>query len=84
MTLAYGEQFWPQVHRALREVGDPPPVNERLDLLAFHASRSAGENLVEPFQKWGVSLSDAGIRRINALSLPGATYDPRKLREPSA
>ncbi|RVU22239.1 hypothetical protein EOT10_22570 [Streptomyces antnestii] len=93
LELAFGEDFWPRLHRLVREehqddapVDDythDPVVNARQYLaLASNASRVAGRDLTEFFvRSWAFPLDAAGVEALAALKLPRPAVDPSTLTD---
>ncbi|RJL32795.1 hypothetical protein D5H75_15155 [Bailinhaonella thermotolerans] len=84
LTLAYGEEFWPKVHRLVREERPPSEWDEtatRWRYLALYTSRVAGHDLSGFYARWGAPLDERARAELAALKLPAPTVDPSTLKE---
>ncbi|MFJ7198835.1 MULTISPECIES: M60 family metallopeptidase [unclassified Streptomyces] len=93
LELAFGEDFWPRLHRLVRSehqhdapVDDythDPAVNARQYLaLASYAGRTAGYDLTDFFvHKWALPIDSAGVAALAALGLPKPSVDPSTLTD---
>jgi hypothetical protein len=93
LELAFGEAFWPRLHRLVRSehqhdapVDDythDPVVNARQYLaLASYAGRTAGYDLTDFFvHKWAFPIDAAGVAALAALGLPKPSVDPSTLTD---
>jgi len=87
LTLAYGDGFWPRLHRLIRrenpptEWDAPDATAVRFGYLATYTSRVGGEDLTAFYDRWGVPLSDDARAAVAALGLPAPAVDPSTLRE---
>lgn len=73
LQLGLGENFYPHLHRAIRELPvDQRPDNEedKKGFFMVMASKSAGRNLLPFFDQWGLRPTDATRKEIAALNLP--------------
>lgn len=93
LELAFGEDFWPRLHRLVRSehqhdapVDDythDPVINARQYLaLASYAGRTAGYDLTDFFvHKWALPIDSAGVAALAALGLPKPPVDPSTLTD---
>lgn len=93
LELAFGEDFWPKLHRLVRSehqhdapVDDythDPVINARQYLaLASYAGRTAGYDLTDFFvHKWALPIDSAGVAALAALGLPKPPVDPSTLAD---
>ncbi|GAA1315305.1 M60 family metallopeptidase [Streptomyces sanglieri] len=93
LELAFGEDFWPKLHRLVRSehqhdapVDDythDPVINARQYLaLASYAGRTAGYDLTDFFvHKWALPIGSAGVAALAALGLPKPPVDPSTLTD---
>ena len=80
--------LYAELHKAYRELpaSQPPATNqEEIDTFVIMASKTAGENLTEFFDKWALPYSKAEVQsRIAALNLPLPSQELWRLRETHA
>ncbi|MEV5204798.1 M60 family metallopeptidase [Streptomyces sp. NPDC053720] len=93
LELAFGEDFWPKLHRLVRSehqgeapVDDythDPVINARQYLaLASCAGRTAGYDLTDFFvHKWALPIDSEGVAALAALGLPKPPVDPSTLTD---
>ncbi|MFB8037217.1 M60 family metallopeptidase [Streptomyces sp. NPDC056004] len=93
LELAFGEDFWPKLHRLVRSehqhdapVDDythDPVINARQYLaLASYACRTAGYDLTDFFvHRWALPIDSAGVAALAALGLPKPPVDPSTLTD---
>ncbi|MFJ4460739.1 M60 family metallopeptidase [Streptomyces sp. NPDC088928] len=93
LELAFGEDFWPRLHRLVRSehqhdapVDDythDPVINARQYLaLASYAARTAGYDLTDFFvHRWALPIDSAGVAALAALGLPKPPVDPSTLTD---
>lgn len=87
LTLGFGADFWPRLHRLIRRENPPtewdaPDATEvRFGYLALYTSRVAGADLTAFYDRWGVPLTDDARAAVAALGLPAPTVDPSTLHE---
>lgn len=84
LTLAHGEDFWPRVHRLVREerpeAGSYDDTALRFHLLMTYTSRVAGRDLRPFYRHWGMAIDPRTDAALNPLAL--TPQDPSDLREP--
>lgn len=84
LDLAFGQDFWPQLHQLTREL-DPQtelePPSERYNQLGYLASITAGYDLTEFFDTWQLPYDEDGRQMIADLGLPEPPVDPSTVRE---
>ncbi|MEU5091606.1 M60 family metallopeptidase [Streptomyces sp. NPDC021356] len=93
LELAFGDDFWPRLHRLVRtehqhdapveDYDHPPAVEARqYRALATYASRTAGRDLTDFLVgKWAMPIDARGIAEIAALNLPKPDMDPSTLSD---
>ncbi|MFI8678451.1 putative mucin/carbohydrate-binding domain-containing protein [Bacillus thuringiensis] len=73
LYLAYGEQFYPNLHQMYRLLHDtelPKSDEEKKQMFIYMTSKVAGQNLIPFFDKWGLFANDATREKIEKLNLP--------------
>ncbi|MGG1327318.1 putative mucin/carbohydrate-binding domain-containing protein [Bacillus tropicus] len=73
LHLAYGDQFYPNLHQMYRLLHDtelPKSDEENKQMFIYMTSKVAGQNLIPFFDKWGLSANDATREKIEKLNLP--------------
>ncbi|TXR62801.1 wall-associated protein [Bacillus sp. AY18-3] len=73
LHLAYGDQFYPNLHQMYRLLHDtelPKSDEEKKQMFIYMASKVAGQNLIPFFNKWGLIANDATREKIEKLNLP--------------
>ncbi|MFE1952718.1 M60 family metallopeptidase [Streptomyces sp. NPDC059524] len=93
LELAFGEDFWPRLHRLVRtehqhdapveDYDHPPEVEARqYRALATYASRTAGRDLTDFLAgTWAMPVDARGRAEIAALRLPRPDTDPSTLTD---
>ncbi|CAH1192935.1 hypothetical protein PAECIP111891_00463 [Paenibacillus allorhizoplanae] len=77
LKYAYGWDFYAKLHTAYREMNQsslPADLQQQKDLLVLTASRMAGANLLEFFDRWGFKYSSSARDAVAALGLQKPTY----------
>jgi len=70
LDLAFGEEFYPMLHRVYREVPEaeqPKTDNEKIQQFIISASEVANCNLTPFFEMWGLSPTRETKKRISQL-----------------
>ncbi len=73
LQLAYGEDFYPNLHKLYREL---PQNQTRLDaegkiqLFIYNTSKVAKQNLLPFFDQWGLKASQETRQKVEALNNP--------------
>ncbi|MCC2378234.1 M60 family metallopeptidase [Bacillus wiedmannii] len=73
LHLAYGDQFYPNLHQMYRLLHDtelPKSDEEKKQMFIYMTSKVAGQNLIPFFNKWGLIANDATREKIEKLNLP--------------
>ncbi|MED2876332.1 putative mucin/carbohydrate-binding domain-containing protein [Bacillus thuringiensis] len=73
LYLAYGDQFYPNLHQMYRLLHDtelPKSDEEKKQMFIYMTSKVAGQNLIPFFDKWGLFANDATREKIEKLNLP--------------
>ncbi|MBP1962263.1 M60 family metallopeptidase [Paenibacillus aceris] len=76
LKYAYGWDFYAKLHTAYREMNEtslPANLQQQKDQFVLTASRMAGENLLEFFDRWGFKYSSNARDAVAALGLPKPT-----------
>lgn len=85
LELAFGEDFWPRMHRLVREENpqsDWTETAKRYRALATYSSRVAGRDLTTFFlDRWAFPIDAVGRAEIAALNLPAPAVDPSTLTD---
>ncbi|MFI6818504.1 M60 family metallopeptidase [Nonomuraea sp. NPDC050328] len=84
LELAFGADFWPRLHRLVREENPPSDWTEsakRWGYLALYTSRIAGADLSGFWARWGAPITAEHAARVAALGLPAPATDPSTLSE---
>ncbi|PGU47612.1 putative mucin/carbohydrate-binding domain-containing protein [Bacillus cereus] len=73
LHLAYGDQFYPNLHQMYRLLHDtelPKSDEEKKQMFIYMTSKVAGQNLIPFFDKWGLIANDGTKEKIEKLNLP--------------
>ncbi|UNK21087.1 M60 family metallopeptidase [Paenibacillus sp. N3/727] len=73
LNLAFGDNFYPELHRLYREMAKtdlPTTDDQKKQAFILNTSKVAHYNLTPFFDKWGLSATDDTRNKINSLSLP--------------
>ncbi|MFJ6852701.1 M60 family metallopeptidase [Streptomyces sp. NPDC091271] len=85
LELAFGDDFWPRLHRLVREENPQSDSTEnakRYRALATYSSRIAGYDLGEFFiGTWAFPIDATGRAELAALNLPKPPVDPSTLTD---
>ncbi|MCX4985334.1 M60 family metallopeptidase [Streptomyces sp. NBC_00572] len=85
LELAFGADFWPRMHRLVREenpASDYTETAKRYRYLALYASRVAGRDLTDFFvNRWAFPIDEQGRAELAALGLPQPAVDPSALTD---
>ncbi|MFD0471225.1 M60 family metallopeptidase [Nonomuraea thailandensis] len=84
LELAFGEDFYPRLHRlvrAERPASDYTESAKRWGHLALYTSRTAGADLSAFWRRWGAPLTDEYLAQVAALGLPSPGTDLTALAE---
>lgn len=85
LELAFGEDFWPRLHRLVREENpqsDWTETAKRYRALATYSSRVAGHDLTAFFlDRWAFPIDATGRAELAALNLPTPPVDPSTLTD---
>ncbi|MBC9719536.1 cellulose binding domain-containing protein [Streptomyces sp. TRM66268-LWL] len=85
LRLAYGDDFWPAVHKDIREnvraSAYRPTPEVAYKNLAYYASKAAGHNLLGFFADWGLPLNVEATTAVEQLGLPDPDVDVASLHE---
>ncbi|MFI2410639.1 M60 family metallopeptidase [Streptomyces sp. NPDC018947] len=85
LELAFGEDFWPRLHRLVREENPQSDYTEnakRYRALATYSSRVAGYDLTGFFvNTWAFPIDATGRAELAALHLPQPPVDPSTLTD---
>ncbi|MFB4270572.1 M60 family metallopeptidase [Nonomuraea sp. GTA35] len=84
LELAFGEDFYPRLHRlvrAERPASDYTESAKRWGYLALYTSRIARADLSAFWRRWGAPLTDEYLAQVAALGLPAPATDLTALVE---
>ncbi|WP_328754316.1 M60 family metallopeptidase [Streptomyces sp. NBC_00117] len=85
LELAFGDDFWPRLHRLVREENPQSDYTEtakRYRALSTYASRVSGRDLTDFFVRdWAFPIDATGLVEIAALQLSKPTVEPATLTD---
>ncbi|MEU6657986.1 M60 family metallopeptidase [Streptomyces sp. NPDC046821] len=85
LELAFGDDFWPRMHKLVREENpqsDYTETDKRYRALSTYASRVSGYDLTDFFiRDWAFPIDATGRAEIAALNLPKPPVDPATLSD---
>ncbi|MFF1898352.1 M60 family metallopeptidase [Streptomyces sp. NPDC058206] len=85
LELAFGDDFWPRLHKLVREENPQSDYTEtakRYRALATYSSRIAGYDLTDFFvHTWAFPIDATGTAELAALNLPKPPVDPSTLTD---
>ncbi|MET7311347.1 M60 family metallopeptidase [Streptomyces sp. NPDC005571] len=85
LELAFGDDFWPRLHKLVREENpqsDYTETDKRYRALATYSSRVAGYDLTDFYVKtWAFPIDATGKAELTALHLPKPPVDPSTLTD---
>lgn len=85
LELAFGDDFWPRLHKLVREENPQSDYTEnakRYRALATYSSRVAGYDLTDFFvNTWAFPVDAVGRAELAALGLPQPPVDPSTLTD---
>ncbi|MFD4947309.1 M60 family metallopeptidase [Streptomyces sp. NPDC058409] len=85
LELAFGDDFWPRLHKLVREENPQSDYTEndkRYRALATYSSRVAGYDLTDFFvNTWAFPVDATGKAELAALNLPKPPVDPSTLSD---
>lgn len=85
LELAFGDDFWPRLHKLVREENPQSDYTEnarRYRALATYSSRIAGYDLTDFFvNTWAFPVDAVGKAELAALDLPRPPVDPSTLTD---
>ncbi|MBF7150896.1 M60 family metallopeptidase [Bacillus toyonensis] len=73
LHLAYGEDFYPNLHKLYRELPEdqlPKTDEEKRQAFIYNTSKVAKQNLLPFFDQWGLKASEETRQKIEALNNP--------------
>ncbi|MEK4467331.1 MULTISPECIES: M60 family metallopeptidase [Bacillus] len=73
LHLAYGEDFYPNLHKLYRELPKdqlPKTDEEKLQAFIYNTSKVAKQNVLPFFDQWGLKASQEMRQKIEALNYP--------------
>ncbi|MEH7463042.1 M60 family metallopeptidase [Bacillus thuringiensis] len=71
LHLAYGEDFYPNLHKLYRELPEeqlPKTDEEKIQAFIYNASKVAKQNVLPFFDQWGLKASEETRQKIEALN----------------
>lgn len=85
LELAFGEDFWPRLHKLVREENPQSDYTQdakRYRALATYSSRIAGYDLTDFYvNTWAFPIDAVGRAELAALNLPRPPVDPSTLSD---
>ncbi|MGW9136003.1 M60 family metallopeptidase [Streptomyces sp. NPDC055681] len=85
LELAFGDDFWPRLHKLVREENpqsDYTETDKRYRALATYSSRVAGYDLTDFYMNtWAFPIDATGKAELAALQLPKPPVDPSTLTD---
>lgn len=76
LQLAYGDDFYPNIHKIYRELPEnqlPKTDEEKIQAFIYNTSKVAKQNLLPFFDQWGLKASAETRQNIEALHYPTLT-----------
>ncbi|PFF88546.1 S-layer protein [Bacillus cereus] len=73
LQLAYGEDFYPNLHKLYRELPEnqlPKTDEDKIQAFIYNTSKVAKQNLLPFFDQWGLKASQETRQKIEALNYP--------------
>lgn len=73
LHLAYGEDFYPNLHKLYRELPEdqlPKTDEDKIQAFIYNTSRVAKQNLLPFFDQWGLKASQETRQKVEALNNP--------------
>jgi len=73
LNLAYGEDFYPSLHKLYRELPKnqlPKTDEEKIQAFIYNTSKVAKQNVLPFFDQWGLKASEETRQKIEALNYP--------------
>ncbi len=75
LKLAYGESFYPELHKIYRDMGDSgisyyATDAQKIEMFITVSSRVAKQNLIPFYEKWGLIVTPETRQKVEALGLP--------------
>ena len=73
LQLAYGEDFYPNIHKLYRELPEdqlPKTDEDKIQAFIYNTSRVAKQNLLPFFDQWGLKASQEARQKVEALNNP--------------
>ncbi|WP_088547809.1 M60 family metallopeptidase [Paenibacillus aquistagni] len=86
LQLAYGWELYSKIFTSVRDIPAaelPKNDSQELDLFVVKASEMSGHNLLEFFDKWGLTYSSEAKNKVLALNLPKPEQELWTLKETS-
>ena len=76
LQLAYGEDFYPNLHKLYRELPKdqlPKTDEDKIQAFIYNTSKVAQQNLLPFFDQWGLKASEETRQKVEALNYPTLT-----------
>ncbi|PGC25162.1 hypothetical protein COM11_23615 [Bacillus pseudomycoides] len=76
LHLAYGEDFYPNLHKLYRELPKdklPETDEDKIQAFIYNTSKVAKQNLLPFFDQWGLKASQETRKKVEALNYPTLT-----------
>ncbi|PFM48051.1 hypothetical protein COJ52_28950 [Bacillus cereus] len=73
LHLAYGDDFYPNLHKLYREIPEdqlPKTDEDKIQAFIYNTSKVAKQNLLPFFDKWGLKATQETRQKVEALNNP--------------
>ncbi|WP_434166606.1 M60 family metallopeptidase [Bacillus thuringiensis] len=73
LHLAYGDDFYPNLHKLYREIPEnqlPKTDEDKIQTFIYNTSKIAKQNVLPFFDKWGLKATQETRQKIEALNYP--------------
>ncbi|KIZ27563.1 M60 family metallopeptidase [Bacillus cereus] len=73
LHLAYGDDFYPNLHKLYREIPEdqlPKTDEDKIQAFIYNTSKIAKQNVLPFFDKWGLKATQETRQKVEALNTP--------------
>ncbi|PGW75314.1 hypothetical protein COE01_26425 [Bacillus thuringiensis] len=73
LHLAYGDDFYPNLHKLYREIPEdqlPTTDEDKIQAFIYNTSKIAKQNVLPFFDKWGLKATQETRQKVEALNTP--------------
>lgn len=73
LHLAYGDDFYPNLHKLYREIPEdqlPKTDEDKIQTFIYNTSKIAKQNVLPFFDKWGLKATQETRQKVEALNTP--------------